>query len=52
MNLVEKVDDPAFNPLIRRDNPLANIQKDEFNFYQRPEILTRTQIYKPLKDIL
>lgn len=51
-NLKEDVINPSYNPLIRRDNTHLNIQKDEFNFYQGPEILTRTQVYKPLKDIL
>ena len=49
-NLKEKVFDPSFNPLIRRDDPSQNIQKDEFNFYQRPEVLTKTHVYKPLRE--
>jgi|688.fasta_scaffold1291214_1 hypothetical protein len=32
--LKEHIIDPSFNPLIRRDDPSQNIQKDEFNFYQ------------------
>lgn len=51
-NLKEKTGDPAFNPLIRIDDSKSNLIKDEFNFYQRPQVLTRTQIYKPLKDII
>jgi hypothetical protein len=51
-NLKETPGDPSFNPLIRRDDPSQNIQKDEFNFYQGREVLTRTQVYKPLKDPL
>ena len=42
--------DPAFNPLVRRDDSSLNVVRDEFNFYQRQEVLTRTKIYKPLKD--
>jgi hypothetical protein len=49
-NLKEEPVDPAFNPLVRIDDPSQNIQKDEFNFYQSKEVLTRTQVYKPLKD--
>lgn len=51
-NLRETPGDPSFNPLVRVDDPSQNIQKDEFNFYQGPEVLTRTQVYKPLKDPL
>lgn len=51
-NLLEKTSDPSFNPLVRRDDPTANVIKDEFNYYQRPQVLTRTQVYKPLKNIL
>ena len=51
-NLKETPGDLSYNPLIRKDNPSLNIQKDEFNFYQGPEVLTRTQVYKPLKDLL
>ena len=49
-NLKEQVVDPSFNPLIRRDDPSLNIQKEEFNFYQRPEVLTKTHVYKPLRE--
>lgn len=51
-NLKETPTDPSYNPLVRRDDPSLNIQKDEFNFYQGREVLTRTQVYKPLKDPL
>lgn len=51
-NLKETPGNPAFNPLVRRDDPSLNMQKDEFNFYQGREVLTRTQVYRPLKDAL
>lgn len=47
--LNEKKDDPSFNPLIRRDDPTQNIAQDEFNFYQRPEVLSMSTLTKPLK---
>ena len=47
--LKEDKNDPSYNPLIRRDNPSLNVGPNEFNHYQRPEILTMTALTKPLK---
>lgn len=41
--------DPSFNPLIRRDDQTLNVGQNEFNHYQRPEVLTMSTVTKPLK---
>ena len=47
--LKQDKDDPSYNPLIRRDNPSLNVGANEFNTYQRPQVLTLTGVTKPLK---
>jgi hypothetical protein len=48
--LKEKINNPAWNPLVRVDDESKNTVGHEFNNYQKPEFLTQTAIYKPLKD--
>lgn len=47
--LKEKINKPAWNPLVRVDDETKNVVDHEFNYYQKPEFLTQTGIYKPLK---
>ena len=48
--LKESINKPAWNPLVRVDDESKNVAGYEFNNYQKPEFLTQTGVYKPLKD--
>ena len=47
--LNEKRISPGFESLARKHDSNLNMGKYEFNNYQRPEVITKSSITKPLK---